>query len=62
MRFMQPETVVVREPTYVYHTDTSSNSSSSAQNQLEELKSLFEQGLITEKEYANKRQEILDSM
>ena len=34
----------------------------SAQSRLEQAKSLFDQGLISEDEYAKERKEILDSM
>jgi hypothetical protein len=60
----QKETVVVREPTYVYHADPAPAAAApvSAQSRLTEAKRLFDQGLISEDEYANKRKEILDSM
>ena len=58
----EQETVVVREPTYVYHADPAAPAPASAQSRLAEAKSLFDQGLITEDEYAKKRKEILDSM
>jgi hypothetical protein len=58
------ETVVVKEPTYVYHTDPvpAAPAPASAQSRLAEAKSLFDQGLISEDEYAGKREEILASM
>jgi hypothetical protein len=59
----ETETVVVREPTYVYHADPAPAAApASAQSRLAELKSLFDQGLISEDEYARKREEILASM
>jgi len=60
----EKETVVVREPTYVYHADPAPAAAApvSAQSRLTEAKRLFDQGLISEDEYANKRKEILDSM
>lgn len=60
----EQETVVVREPTYVYHADPAPAAAApvSAQSRLAEAKSLYDQGLITEDEYAKKREEILDSM
>ena len=60
----EKETVVVREPTYVYHADPAPAAAApvSAQSRLAEAKSMFDQGLITEDEYAKKREEILDSM
>ena len=60
------ETVVVREPTYVYNVDpvpaAPAPTPTSAQSRLAEAKSLFDQGLISEDEYARKREEILASM
>ena len=63
----ETETVVVREPTYVYTVDpapvaTAAPASATAQSRLAEAKSLFDQGLISEDEYARKREEILASM
>ncbi len=60
----EKETVVVREPTYVYHADPvpAAVAPVSAQSRLAEAKRLFDQGLISEDEYAKKRKEILDSM
>jgi hypothetical protein len=56
--------VVVREPTYVYHTDPvpAAPAPATAQSRLADAKSLFDQGLITEDEYARKREQILASM
>lgn len=60
------ETVVVKEPTYVYHVDpvpaAAAPAPVSAQSRLAEAKSLFDQGLISEDEYARKREQILASM
>jgi hypothetical protein len=60
------ETVYVREPTYVYTVDPAPAASApapvSAQNRLAQAQRLFDQGLITENEYARKREEILASM
>jgi len=60
------ETVVVKEPTYVYHVDpvpaAPAPTPTSAQSRLAEAKSLFEQGLISEDEYAQKREQILATM
>jgi len=63
----EPETVVVREPTYVYTVDpapaaASAPAPATAQSRLADAKSLFDQGLITEAEYGRKREEILASM
>ena len=59
----EKETVVVREPTYVYHADPAPAAAPvSAQSRLAEAKSMFDQGLISEDEYAKKREEILASM
>jgi hypothetical protein len=61
------ETVVVREPTYVYTVDpapaaTAPAAPATAQSRLAEAKSLYDQGLISKDEYARKREEILASM
>jgi hypothetical protein len=58
------ETVVVREPTYVYHADPvpAAPAPATAQSRLAEAQRLFDQGLITEDEYARKREQILASM
>ena len=63
----EPETVVVREPTYVYTVDPApvaqaAPSPVSAEARLADAKRLYEQGLITEAEYGRKREEILASM
>ena len=62
----ETETVVVKEPTYVYSADPApakaAPAPASAQSRLAEAKSLFDQGLISEDEYAKKREEILASM
>jgi hypothetical protein len=60
----EPETVVVREPTYVYTVDPApaAPAPATAQSRLADAKSLFDQGLITESEYGRKREEILASM
>lgn len=58
------ETVVVREPTYVYTVDPApaAPAPATAQSRLTEAQRLFDQGLITEDEYARKREQILASM
>jgi len=59
------ETVVVREPEYVYHANPApapAPAPASAQSRLADVKSLYDQGLISEDEYARKREEILASM
>ena len=61
------ETVVVREPTYVYTVDpapapAAAPTPATAQSRLADAQRLYEQGLITEDEYAKKRAEILASM
>jgi hypothetical protein len=63
----EPETVVVREPTYVYTVDPApvaqaAPSPVSAEARLADAKRLYEQGLITEAEYGRKREEILATM
>ena len=60
----EPETVVVKEPTYVYTVDPApaATAPATAQSRLADAKSLFDQGLITEEEYARKREQILASM
>jgi hypothetical protein len=60
----EPETVVVREPTYVYTVDPApaAPAPATAQSRLAEAQRLFEQGLITEDEYTRKREQILASM
>ena len=62
----EPETVVVKEPTYVYTVDpapaTAAPAQVSAQSRLAEVQKPFDQGMITEDEYARKREEILASM
>ena len=62
------ETVVIREPTYVYTVDPVPAAPApaprpvSAQSRLADAQRMFEQGLITEDEYARKREQILASM
>jgi hypothetical protein len=58
------ETVIVREPTYVYTVDPApaAPAPATAQSRLADAQRLFEQGLITEDEYARKREQILASM
>ena len=63
----EPETVVVREPTYVYTVDPApapiaAPAPATAQSRLADAQRMYEQGLITEGEYAKKREEILASM
>jgi hypothetical protein len=59
--------VVVREPTYVYTVDPApaapaAPAPATAQSRLADAQRMYEQGLITEGEYAKKREEILASM
>jgi hypothetical protein len=56
--------VIVREPTYVYTVDPApaAPAPATAQSRLADAQRLFEQGLITEDEYARKREQILASM
>jgi hypothetical protein len=74
----QPDTIVVQQPTYVYHADpvpvpvavsvavpapvAAPPAPASAQDRLANVQSMFEQNLISEQEYEKKRAEILDSM
>ena len=62
----EPETVVVREPTYVYTVDPNAAAAAptpaTAQSRLADAQRMFEQGLITEDEYSRKREQILASM
>jgi hypothetical protein len=66
--YRQTETVVIREPTYVYTVDPVPVAPApaprpvSAQSRLADAQRMFEQGLITEDEYARKREQILASM
>ncbi len=64
--YHETETVVVREPTYVYNVDPApaapAPTPATAQSRLAEAKSLFDQGLISEDEYARKREQILAAM
>ena len=61
------ETVVVREPTYVYTVDPApapiaAPAPATAQSRLADAQRMYDQGLITEDEYARKREEILAYM
>jgi hypothetical protein len=60
------ETVYVREPTYVYTAEPApaapAPAPATAQSRLADAQRMFDQGLITEDEYARKREEILASM
>ncbi len=61
----EPETVVVREPTYVYNVDpapAAAPAPATAQSRLADAQRMYDQGLITEAEYGKKREEILASM
>ena len=60
----QEETVVVQEPTYYYQGTPAPDkqSTKSPESKLEELKSMYDKGLITESEYDQKRKQILDQM
>ena len=60
----EEETVVVQEPTYYYQgTPASDNQSTkSPESKLQELKSMYDKGLISKSEYDQKRKEILDHM
>jgi len=61
----EPETVYVREPTYVYTVDPAPAAPpmpATAQSRLADAQRLYDQGLISEDEYARKREQILASM
>ena len=59
----RPRTVVVTQPTYVYHTaDVPAGSTKSTEQQLTELKGLFDKGLIDKAEYDSKKSAILADM
>ena len=60
----EKETVVVQEPTYIYQGTPAPDkqSTKSLESKLEELKSVYDKGLITKSEYDQKRKQILDQM
>jgi hypothetical protein len=60
----QKETVVVQQPTYSYQGTPGSNKqpTKSPESKLEEIKSMYDKGLITKSEYNQKRKQILDQM
>jgi hypothetical protein len=60
----ETETVVVQEPTYYYQGTPAPDkpSTKSPESKLQELKSMYDKGLITKSEYEQKRKEILDQM
>jgi len=63
-RETESETVVVKEPTYVYQgaPGPDKQSTKSAESKLKDLKSMYDQGLITKSEYDQKKKQILDQM
>ena len=59
----QPRTVVVTQPTHYYQVDTTSaKSPKTTEQQLTELKGLFDKGLIDKPEYDTKKSAILADM
>ncbi len=65
----QPKTVVVTQPTYYYQATPpppppapDKQSSKSPEARLEEVKSMYDKGLISKSEYDQKRKQILDQM
>ncbi len=60
----ETETVVIHEPTYSYQgtPGPDKQSTKSPESKLEELKSMYDKGLITKSEYEQKRKQILDQM
>ena len=63
-RETQSETVVVKEPTYIYQGTPAPDkqSTKSPESKLKDLKSMYDQGLITKSEYDQKKKQILDQM
>jgi hypothetical protein len=61
----QPKTVVVQQPTYYYQATpppSPAPPSSPTQTKLQELKSMYDQGLITESDYNAKKAQLLKDM
>ena len=60
----ETETVVVQEPTYYYQGAPAPDkpSTRSPESKLQELKSMYDKGLITKSEYEQKKKQILDQM
>ena len=60
----EKETVVVQEPTYYYQGTPApgKQSTKSPEVKLEEVKSMYDKGVITKSEYDQKRKQILDQM
>jgi membrane peptidoglycan carboxypeptidase len=65
----QPKTVVVQQPAYYYQATPpppapapAPDSTKSPESRLEELKSMYDKGLITKSEYDKKKSQILDQM
>jgi hypothetical protein len=59
----QPKTVVVTQPAYYYQAQPAPAASpKTAEQRLEEIKDLFEKGLIDKAEYDSKKADILKSM
>jgi hypothetical protein len=63
----QPKTVVVQQPAYYYQATPpppppAPDSTKSPESRLEELKSMYEKGLITKSDYDQKKKQILDQM
>ena len=65
-RASQPKTVVVTQPTYYYQATPppapAPDSTKSPESRLEEVKSMYDKGLITKSEYDQKKKQILDQM
>ena len=60
----ETKTVVVKEPTYYYQGTSAPDkpSTKSPEARLEEVKSMYDKGLITKSEYDQKKKQILDQM
>lgn len=60
----ESETVVVKEPTYIYQGTPvpDKQSTKSPESKLEELKRMYDKDLITKSEYEQKRKQVLDQM
>ena len=62
----QPKTVVVEQPAYYYQATPPppppAPATKSPQERLEELKSMYDKGLITKSEYDEKKSQILNQM
>jgi hypothetical protein len=67
-RASQPNTVVVQQPAYYYQATpppppaAATPAAKSTESKLEELKGMYDKGLITESEYNEKRKQILKQM